>query len=312
MPHNESNTQPHNRGNATISFFDFSVRAWVGNWMLVALIVGLVAYGGFEYYQIGTELKETRSRLASTTKTYTLLAKRSQSLQRQNRQLSEQLQSAREENKEFEEQIEKIQEKIGTIERVQNTDEELLKKYSRIYFLNENYVPSDFEKIDEEYIYGDEEEHVHADMWPYLQDLLEAAEDDNITLRVISAYRSFNEQAGLNNSYTVTYGSGANQFSAEQGYSEHQLGTTVDFTTAEIGNEFERIDETKAYEWLQKNAYKHGFVLSYPKNNEYYQFEPWHWRFVGEELAEDLHDDNMHFYDMSQREIDSYLPELFN
>lgn len=295
------------------SFFDTSLHAnLIFKWVVVAIICGLVAFGGFEYYQIDTRLQNTQTQLASTTQAYNSLAQRSQSLQRQNRQLSEQLEAAREENREFEEQIEEIQERIGTIERVQNTDEELLKKYSRVYFLNENYVPSDFERIDDEYVFGDDEEHVHEDMWPYLEDLLEEAEDDDVELRVISAYRSFNEQANLNNQYTVTYGQGANQFSAEQGYSEHQLGTTVDFTTPEIGNEFERLDETEAYDWLQDHAHEHGFILSYPENNQYYQYEPWHWRFVGEELAEDIDRRDMHFYDMSQREIDQYLPELFN
>ncbi|MEK7495870.1 MAG: D-alanyl-D-alanine carboxypeptidase family protein, partial [Patescibacteria group bacterium] len=64
--------------------------------------------------------------------------------------------------------------------------------------------------------------------------------------------------------------------------------------------------------WLTENAYKYGFILSYPKQNTYYRFEPWHWRFVGVALATKLHDGNKYFYDLSQREIDQYLVSIFD
>ena len=71
-------------------------------------------------------------------------------------------------------------------------------------------------------------------------------------------------------------------------------------------------ETTTEYAWLQNNAYKYGFTLSYPENNEYYVYEPWHWRFVGTELAQKLHDDNLYFYDMDQRTIDEYLISIFD
>ncbi|PJC82708.1 hypothetical protein CO006_02150, partial [Candidatus Roizmanbacteria bacterium CG_4_8_14_3_um_filter_35_14] len=61
-----------------------------------------------------------------------------------------------------------------------------------------------------------------------------------------------------------------------------------------------------------ENAYKYGFILSYPKQNTYYQFEPWHWRFVGMTLATKLHDTNQYFYNLAQREIDLYLISIFD
>jgi len=60
------------------------------------------------------------------------------------------------------------------------------------------------------------------------------------------------------------------------------------------------------------NAHKYGFTLSYPEGNQYYVFEPWHWRFVGEDLARDLKRDERHFYDLDQRAIDGYLLEIFD
>ncbi|MFA6274340.1 MAG: D-alanyl-D-alanine carboxypeptidase family protein, partial [Candidatus Paceibacterota bacterium] len=71
-------------------------------------------------------------------------------------------------------------------------------------------------------------------------------------------------------------------------------------------------DKTPEYTWLLENAYKYGFIISYPAGNTYYKFEPWHWRFVGINLATKLHNDNVYFYDTDQRIIDSYLVSLFD
>ena len=136
---------------------------------------------------------------------------------------------------------------------------------------------------------------------------------DNVSLEISSAYRSFGTQSSLKSSYLVTYGSGANQFSADQGYSEHQLGTAVDLTTSGLKPVLDiSFDKTPAFDWLTKYAYRYGFILSYPKNNAYYQYEPWHWRFVGVELATRLHNDGINFSDMDQREIDKYLASIFD
>jgi len=142
--------------------------------------------------------------------------------------------------------------------------------------------------------------------------MLDRAKRAGHDIKVISAYRSFDTQTSLKGQYTQVYGSGANTFSADQGYSEHQLGTTVDLTDETTAGTFTSFAETDAYAWLLKNAHKYGFTLSYPEDNGFYVFEPWHWRFVGEDLAEDLYDDDAHFYDWEQREIDSYLIKIFD
>ena len=152
-----------------------------------------------------------------------------------------------------------------------------------------------------------------ANIKPYLENLLKAAASDSVSLLVLSAYRSFCTQAALKTGYKVVYGTtAANKFSADQGYSEHQLGSTVDFTTQTGGETLSGFDKTKSYEWLNQNAYKYGFILSYPKGNKFYQFEPWHWRFVGVELATKIHSENKNFYDMDQREINDFLVKIFD
>lgn len=202
---------------------------------------------------------------------------------------------------------------LGIYDKLSKTDRELLQKYSKIYFLNENYVPSSLATITPEFLFTKNRPLlIHSGVLPEITGLLQAASSSNETLLLISAYRSFGEQAGLKSRYLITYGQGANRFSAEQGYSEHQLGTTVDFTTPTLGASYIKIESTSAFVWLTQNAYRFGFVLSYPKNNDYYQYEPWHWRFVGVALATKLHDESKYFYDISQREIDTFLISIFD
>ncbi len=256
--------------------------------------------------ELTTSLTEASSSIA--TLTYNL-----NSLSEQYAKLQEDYEQEQSKNEDFEDQIRDISKTVGTLDKLAKTDEELLQKYSKVYFLNENYAPSSLKDIPEEYILaGREPQEFHGDALPFLEDLIEDAKDDDIDLKILSAYRSFGTQAGLKGNYLQTYGSGANAFSADQGYSEHQLGTTVDITIDSIGGAYTSFKDTEAYQWLLKNAYKHGFVLSYPENNSYYVFEPWHWRFVGEDLARYLHRNDKNFYDLDQRTIDTYLVSLFD
>jgi len=217
-------------------------------------------------------------------------------------------------NEEFEDQIRKISGTVEILDKLSKTDKELLQKYSKVYFLNEHYKPERLREIDDEWKYSENRSHqLHSQVMPFFENMMEAAKDENVELWVVSAFRSFETQAELKGAYTVTYGSGANTFSADQGYSEHQLGTAVDFTTKDMnGSLTAAFENTDAYKWLTENAHKYGFTLSYPRGNAYYIFEPWHWRFVGRDLARDLKRADAHFYDWEQRKIDEYLVEIFD
>lgn len=226
--------------------------------------------------------------------------------------LSEALERESGKNATFEEQLKELAGSVGTLEKLAKTDSELLAKYSKVYFLNENYIPARLSLIDEEYLSDPSRPlEIHASVERDLESMLDDARADDIDIAVASAYRSFDAQTSLKTSYLVAYGSGANRFSADQGYSEHQLGTTVDFTTSSLGGGLVGFETTEAYTWLLDHAHRYGFILSYPKDNAYYQFEPWHWRYVGHTLADDLRDSEKHFYDLDQRDIDKYLVDLF-
>ncbi len=209
--------------------------------------------------------------------------------------------------------INSISGQVGNLEKLAQTDKELLQKYSKVYFLNEHYVPISLTLINPKYVGNPSSGlQIHSNVDRYLESLLSNAESQGLGLKVQSAYRSFGTQASLKQSYKITYGSGANAFSADQGYSEHQLGTTVDFTTIKLAGGLSGFDKTPEYAWLLAHAHEYGFVISYPKENTYYIFEPWHWRFVGVALANKIYQDNTYFYNLDQRFIDSYLANIFD
>lgn len=282
--------------------------------IFLTLLIGGLAVN--RQNQLEDTITQLKARYASTTQTLQAenqkLAGRLQSAQKRVSNLRDSLEDERERNDELEQRVEDVTDSLDKVQKTVQTEPELLKKYSRTFFLSENYKPESLAQIDQEYLDSDDESlTVDKRVWPYLEDLLEAAHDDGIQLLVTSAYRPFGEQAELNQQYLQTYGTGANQFSAAQGYSEHQLGTTIDFTTPTLKGLSAEFADTKAYKWLQSNAHEYGFILSYPPGNQYYQFEPWHWRFVGKELASDLRQADASLYEWSQRKIDSYRSEMF-
>lgn len=270
--------------------------------VLVLAILGLSG-GSYLYYQAAEGI------IANIG----YLEKKVMELGGQNIALADKLQKEQAKNGIFETQIGEISGTVGKLDKLSKTDKEFLQKYSKVYFLNEHYVPEALAHISKDFLYESKKEvWVHSKVLSYLEALLKDAKDSGMDLKIISAYRSFDEQSSLKGVYTVNYGSGANTFSADQGYSEHQLGTTLDFTTTSVGATFSGFSKTPEYKWLLANAYKYGFILSYPKDNTYYQYEPWHFRFVGKSLAKRLNEEKQNFYDLEQRTIDSYLINIFD
>lgn len=280
---------------------------------IIALLVITIGVGGYFFYNTLKELNLTKIELANIKSDLTKSESNLAGSEEKVKNISNSLETEVYKNTLFSGQISEIAGTVGKLDQLSKTDKELLQKYSKVYFLNENYVPESLASIPSEFIYEkDKEMQIHTKVLPFLLDLLNASVSAGMDLKIISAYRSFGEQSVLKGAYTVSYGSGANVFSADQGYSEHQLGTTVDFTTASVGSSFSGFSKTKGYEWLVQNAYKYGFIVSYPKENTFYQFEPWHFRFVGKSLANTLYQENKYFYDIDQRTIDAYLISIFD
>lgn len=110
-----------------------------------------------------------------------------------------------------------------------------------------------------------------------------AAYADGIDLIPLSAYRSPTHQRWIIHHRLARGDSVAKvlRTSMPPGFSEHHTGDAIDLATPAVPNLVEAFAETDAYAWLQENAARHCFELSYPENNPYgIAFEPWHWRYV--------------------------------
>ena len=135
---------------------------------------------------------------------------------------------------------------------------------------------------------------------PSLTAMFKAAERDGVYLGITSGYRKPEIQKYLYDFWFKVMGSSAFDEIAEPGASEHQLGTTFDFTDASIGyaGVDGRFGNSDGGKWLRANAHKYGFTMSYPKGKEKvtgYKYEPWHWRFVGADIATSLYEQNLTF-----------------
>lgn len=123
--------------------------------------------------------------------------------------------------------------------------------------------------------------------------MAEAARAAGKPLAVRSAHRSFATQKAIFDRERRRVGRKlALKFVARPGHSEHQLGTTIDFTAARGGALSASFGTSPAGKWIARNGWKYGFILSYPKGKKRascYGYEPWHWRYFGRELAAEIH-----------------------
>jgi D-alanyl-D-alanine carboxypeptidase len=126
----------------------------------------------------------------------------------------------------------------------------------------------------------------------YLSRLVSAASAAGEKLMVTSAYRSFQDQQAAFARSTLIHGEDTAQWVALPGQSQHQLGTTVDFTSEAANYRlWSPFEEANAASWLLEHASEYGFVLAYPKGGEAetgYEAEPWHYRYIGVENARRL------------------------
>lgn len=288
------------------------------NIIFIGILSLVVTFGGYQYIKLSRELSYTKQSFANQSEelqnAITTLQSKVASTTSENQNLNDLLIILKAHNGDYQNELNAVQQKVAILQKKDEIDPELLQKYSKVYFLNENYIPSQLSLIDSSFLQrSTKPEQIHSQIKPFLENMIRDARNAGVDISVLSAYRSFGTQAQLKSQYTVTYGAGtANKFSADQGYSEHQLGSAIDFTTKKGGEILQGFDKTPAYSWLLANAYKYGFILSYPANNSYYVFEPWHWRFVGILLASYLHDNQKKFYDLSQRDIDTYRVHFFD
>jgi D-alanyl-D-alanine carboxypeptidase len=166
----------------------------------------------------------------------------------------------------------------------------ILAPVNKLYALPSWYVPPSLVSLTGE-VKTIGAETLRREILPHLKGLITAAEKScSTSISVLSAYRSYQTQASVYNYWVAKVGQqSADLGSARPGHSEHQLGTTVDLTSASVGYQLTReFGNTKEGRWLKENAHRWGFVLSYPEGKTEitgYVWEPWHFRYLGKEVA---------------------------
>lgn len=179
------------------------------------------------------------------------------------------------------------------------------------YALPEDYAPEDLVTVEVPTVLENPEirqlREVASDA---LTDMFAAAEEEGIILHARSGYRSYQTQVQLFNSYVENHGEeAANRYSARPGESEHQTGLAMDVTSESANYQLsEAFGSTPEGIWVEENAHEFGFIIRYPEGTEDitgYQYEPWHLRYFGEELAADIYESGLTYEEyLIERGID--------
>lgn len=163
------------------------------------------------------------------------------------------------------------------------------------YKANMMVFPSEYKWYSQAEVYR----KIDKDVWPYLKAMIDACRADIGTkeIGIISAWRDYGTQVTLYEAQVKKWkDKGYAQEAAEKeaasrvaipGTSEHHTGLAVDFNSTQTS-----FENTKAFKWLQENAQDYGFIMRYPSDKMDITggiiYEPWHWRFVGINIAKEM------------------------
>ena len=136
-------------------------------------------------------------------------------------------------------------------------------------------------------------EQLRAQAADAYKQLAKAAKAGGVNIMPISGYRSYSQQASLYDSYVTQYGQAtADSIAARPGFSEHQTGLAMDIGNASGTCALQAcFANTPAGQWAAEHGWEHGFIIRYPAGagaTTGYTYEPWHLRYVGRAIAEDM------------------------
>lgn len=172
----------------------------------------------------------------------------------------------------------------------------LVNKY---YYLESDYIPDDLVNISQTYSWGENgSQKIRQVVYDAFIDMWNAANKEGYYLMVNSSFRNYQDQESVYNAYKNTSGETyANSIATKPGFSEHQTGLALDIFSKSNTNK-NTFKDTPEAKWLKENAYKYGFILRYPEEFEEITgitFEPWHYRYVGKDIAKYIYENNITF-----------------
>lgn len=171
---------------------------------------------------------------------------------------------------------------------------------NREHLISKDYIPGDLviPNISFSFYGRFEKSYMRQRAAGALEDLFAGAKKKGYTLKGVSAYRSYERQKQIYDNNVRSRGTTqTDKVSAVPGSSEHQTGLSIDVSSDSVGCSIETsFGSTKEGKWLEKNCYKYGFIIRYPKDKTKitgYSYEPWHIRYVGKNLAKYLYKNNL-------------------
>lgn len=179
---------------------------------------------------------------------------------------------------------------------IENPDS-LLVLCNKYYYLSSSYTPKDLVSVASKNTRNGAKLRKEAN--EAFKRLCADAEKDGIEIRITTAYRSYSFQKTLYTRYVNNDGkAAADTYSARPGYSEHQTGLSMDLGGKSPSGvwDLSYFDGTEAFDWMQEHAVEYGFILRFPEDKvdiTGYQYEPWHYRYVGEEVAAIIWDEGI-------------------
>lgn len=182
---------------------------------------------------------------------------------------------------------------------VKNTDD-ILVLVNKKRNLPSNYKPEDLVIPNVRFPFEEdlEKKYMRKEAAKALEELFNQADEEGIYLFAVSGYRSYDRQKYLFDSRAAKDGfEAANRLTAYPGQSEHQTGLAMDVSCQSMGFDLrEEFGQTVEGKWLKDNAHKFGFIIRYTKEAvdiTGYNYEPWHIRYVGKKVAEEIYEKNI-------------------
>ena len=159
--------------------------------------------------------------------------------------------------------------------------------------LPDNYIPNDLVIVDSKY--SENLQYLRKIANDAFVNMCDKAKENGYYIKAVSTYRNYEYQDKLYHNYCKEKGiKYADMCSARSGHSEHQTGLAVDIS--DISLNYDNFGNTKEFKWVKDNAHKFGFILRYPKdktNITGFKYEPWHYRYVGINIATYIYNNNI-------------------
>lgn len=175
-----------------------------------------------------------------------------------------------------------------------DTSKDILMLVNKYNYLENDYIP-DVVEVDSNYAY--DKNYLRKEALDAFIKMADEARKNNLNIVASTSYRDFNQQQKIYDNILNSSGKYyADMITSRPGFSEHQTGLAIDIQAYNV--KLENFKTTEECKWLIKNSYKYGFIQRYPEDLEDltgFNYEPWHYRYVGIDVAKKIHELNISF-----------------